>query len=416
MKKVIIGVAILAVLALVAYASLNTHSERGTAVTMEKAAQRTISSRVKATGEITPKNKVEISAKVIGEITNLPVKEGDIVHRGQILVQIEPDLYEAARDQARAALQQAKVAVTRVQVQLEDADRTLKRTSDLLSQGMASQQQMDAAQLACDTSRVELRSQKHSVEQYASALKRAEDDLRRTTIRSPMDGVVIQLNAERGETVVPGSTNLPGSVIMTVADMSSILAEVEVGEVDIVHVRLGLPAEVRVDALADKVQKGHVVEIATSGVKDPSQGVIRFTVKIVLEDPDPSLRPAMTAKVDIITATHDKVVAVPIQTVVKRKLDGEGREVRGEKARELEKRDAVYLMENGKAKVRAVTTGISDDLFVEITDGVKDGDPVITGPYRTLKTLHDGDAVHEDKKKSEEAEATEDTEVGVKVD
>ncbi len=416
MKKVIIGVAILAVLALVVYASLNTHSERGTAVTIEQAATRTISSRVKATGEITPKNKVEISAKVVGEITDLPVKEGDTVRRGQILVQIEPNLYEAARDQARAALEQAKVAVTRVQVQLEDADRTLKRTSDLLSQGMASQQQMDAAQLAYDTARVELKSERHSVEQYTSALKRAQDDLERTTIRSPMDGVIIQLNAERGETVVPGSTNLPGSVIMTVADMSSILAEVEVGEVDIVHVKLGLPTDVHVDALAGKVEKGHVVEIATSGVKDASQGVIRFTVKIALDNPDPSLRPAMTAKVDIITATHENVVAVPIQAVVKRKVDADGHEVRGVKAREIEQRDAVYVMENGKAKVRAVTTGISDDLFVEISEGLKEDTPVITGPYRTLKTLHDGDAVHKDKKKSEESETSEDNQVGVEVD
>ncbi|MCG6962820.1 MAG: efflux RND transporter periplasmic adaptor subunit [Acidobacteria bacterium] len=416
MKKVIIGVAVAAVVVLVVYASLNTHSEHGTAVTIEKAATRTISSRVKATGEITPKNKVEISAKVVGEITDLPVKEGDRVRQGQVLVQIEPDLYEAARDQAKAALEQAKVSVKRVQVQLEDTDRTLKRTNDLLAQGMASQQQMDAAQVAYDTACVELKAQQHSVEQYASALKRAQDDLERTTIRSPMDGVVIQLNAERGETVVPGSTNLPGSVIMTVADMSRILAEVEVGEVDIVHVKLGLPTDVHVDALANKVEKGHVVEIATSGVKDASQGVIRFTVKIALDNPDPSLRPAMTAKVDIITATHENVVAVPIQAVVKRKLDAEGHEVRGAKAREIKQRDVVYLMEKGKARVRGVTTGISDDLFVEISDGLKTGDPVITGPYRTLKTLHDSDAVHEDKKKSEESEASEDSQVGVEVD
>ena len=416
MKKLVIVAAVLAVVGLVAYASLSTHTEHGTAVTIEKAATRTISSRVKATGEITPKNKVEISAKVVGEITDLPVKEGDTVHRGQILVQIEPDLYEAARDQARAALAQATVSVKRVQVQLADADRTLKRTHDLLAQGMASQQQMDAAQVAYDTARVELKAQQHSVEQYASALKRAQDDLERTTIRSPMDGVVIQLNAERGETVVPGSTNLPGSVIMTVADMSRILAEVEVGEVDIVHVKLGLPADVHVDALADKVEKGHVIEIATSGVKDASQGVIRFTVKIALDNPDLSLRPAMTAKVDIITATNENVVAVPIQAVVKRKLDAEGHEVRGAKAREIKQRDVVYLMEKGKAKVRGVTTGISDDLFVEISDGLKAGDSVITGPYRTLKTLHDGDAVHEDKKKSEESEASEDSQVGVEVD
>jgi len=201
---------------------------------------------------------------------------------------------------------------------------------------------------------------------------------------------------------------------MTVADMSRILAEVEVGEVDVVHVELGQPAEVRVDALANEVEKGHVVEIATSGVKDPAQGVIRFKVKIAIENPDPRLRPSMTAKVNIITATHENVIAVPIQAVVKRALDKSGKEVHGDKAKGLTKRQVVYRIENGKSAVHPVETGISDDLYVEITKGLSAGDAVITGPYRTLKSLRDGDPVHREKKKA--GKKNDDSGVKVKVD
>jgi len=394
MKKPLIGAVLVAILALVVWASLRDSKPRGAEVDTEAAKRRTISSRVKATGEITPEKKVEISAKVVGEIIDLPVVEGQEVSAGQLLVEIERDLYESARDQARAALRQAEVSSRRIDVQLADARRNLNRVSELYRENLVSQDAMDQAQLAVDTAEVELQAQVHTIEQYESALKRANDDLARTTIRSPMSGVLIQLDAEKGETVVPGSTNLPGSVIMTVADMSRLLAEVEVSEVDVVAVELGQTAEVTVDALgADKPQIGHVVEIATSGRRDPTQGTIRFKVKIALDDPAPSLRPAMTAKVDILTATSDDVLSVPIQAVVKRSIDDEGEEVHGTAADGVDEIDVVYVVVDGKATVRPVTTGVSDVLHVEIIDGLDEGESVVIGPYRTLKKLEAGEAV-----------------------
>ena len=272
MKKALIVTGVLVVLALVVWASLRDSGPRGAEVEVQAAEVRTVSSRVKATGEITPEKRVAISAKVVGEIINLPVVEGQEVRTGQLLLEIERDLYEAARNQARAALRQAEVSVKRQEVQLADAERNMRRTKELIADGLVSQEALDAAQLQLDTAAVEIEAQQHSVEQYRSALQRTEDDLARTTIRSPMDGVIIQLNAEQGETVVPGSTNLPGSVIMTVADMSVLLAEVEVSEVDVVDVELGQEAEVKVDALGTDPQKGHVVEIATSGPQGPGPG------------------------------------------------------------------------------------------------------------------------------------------------
>jgi HlyD family secretion protein len=404
MKKPLIVIGVLALLALIVWASLRDSGPRGTEVEVQAAELRTVSSRVKATGEITPEKRVEISAKVVGEIINLQVVEGQDVKSGQLLLEIERDLYEAARNQARAALRGAEVSVRRQDVQLADARRKMRRTKELIDDGLVSQEALDAAQLALDTAQVELEAQRHAVDQYRSALQRTEDDLARTTIRSPMDGTVIQLNAEQGETVVPGSTNLPGSVIMTIAEMSVLLAEVEVSEVDVVDVELGQKAEIKVDALGTEPEKGHVVEIATSGRRDPVQGTIRFNVKVALEDPDPSLRPAMTAKVDILTATSEDAVTAPIQAVVKRKLDEDGEEVKGSAAKGIEESDVVYVIEDGEASAVVVETGISDELYVEIIEGLTDGQEVIVGPYRTLKNLHAGDAVKREEKKGDENE------------
>jgi HlyD family secretion protein len=417
LKKILIVIGVLAVLGLVIWASLRDSGPRGTEVEVQAAELRTVSSRVKATGEITPEKRVDISAKVVGEIINLPVIEGQQVRTGQLLLEIERDLYESTRNQARAAVRQAEVSVRRQDVQLVDARRNMRRTEELIADGLVSQEALDAAQLGLDTAMVELEAQQHAVEQYRSALQRAEDDLARTTIRSPMDGTVIQLNAEQGETVVPGSTNLPGSVIMTVADMSVLLAEVEVSEVDVVNVDLGQDAEVKVDALGTEPQQGHVVEIATSGRRDPTQGTIRFRVKVALDDPDPALRPAMTAKVDILTATSEDTITAPIQAVVKRALDDAGEEVEGTAAKGIEESDVVYVIADGKAAVRAVETGISDELYVEIINGLSDGQEVIIGPYRTLKNLHAGDAVKvEEKKADQEEEDEESGGVEVRVD
>lgn len=414
MKKNLLIAAVVVVIGLIIWASLRESRPKGKEVDIQQAELGTISSRVKATGEITPEKKVEISAKVVGEIINLPVVEGQEVSAGQLLVEIERDLYEAARNQAHAALRQSEVSVRRQEVQLLDAQRNHRRVSKLNEEGLVSQEALDDAQLAVDTAEVELEAQKHAVAQYRSALDRAEDDLRRTSIRSPMDGILIQLDAEQGETVVPGSTNLPGSVIMTVADMSRLLAEVEVSEVDVVDVELGQTAEIKVDALGDEPQIGHVVEIATSGRKDQTQGTIRFAVKVAIEDPDSDLRPAMTAKVDILTATVEDVVAIPIQAVVKRYLDDEGVEVDKDDV-DGEEHDVVYTITDGKTVATPVTTGVSDDLWVEVEEGLDAETEVIAGPYRTLKNLEHDEAV-KPKEKDDDDDDEEDADEGGGVD
>jgi HlyD family secretion protein len=404
------------VIALIIWASVRDRKPGGTAVEVQAAERLSVSSRVKATGEITPEKRVEISAKVVGEIISLPVVEGQEVTSGQLLVEIERDLYEGARDQAQAALRQAEVSARRIDVQLADARRNLHRVEQLHRDNLVSEDALEQAQLAVDTAEVEIQAQQHTIEQFRSALKRATDDLARTTIRSPMDGVLIQLDAEQGETVVPGSTNLPGSVIMIVADMSTLLAEVEVSEVDVVNVELGQTAEVTVDALGDTdPQPGHVVEIATSGRRDPTQGTIRFRVKVALDDPDPALRPAMTAKVDILTATSDDALTVPVQAVVKRVIDEDGDEVTGSAAKGLDETDAVYVVSEGKTVIKPVVTGVADVLHVEIIDGLADGEEVVIGPYRTLKKLKVGEDVRVENRKTDDADSEDEPSDSVEV-
>lgn len=381
---------IIGTIAIVLFLSLRGNGKKGIKVQVETVRRADISQRIKATGEITPEKKVDISAKVVGQIVAIHVKEGDEVHKGQLLAEIEQEQYRAVLEQAEALYRQAKVNVERLRYEVEDRKKTYERMKNLYEQGLVSVEQYEQARLAYETAKTQLRAQQLQVEQYASNVKKAKDDLERTLVRAPMDGKVIALNVEVGETAIPSSTNIPGSVLMTIADVSTMIAEVEVGEVDIVHVRLGQPAEVRVDALPDTVIHGVVKEMDTSGVKDPQTGVIRYKVKIELHDPPPQLRPGMTAKANIITAERKGVLVVPIAAVQKREINEKGSSNSGNPGDEQE---VVFVVRNGEARMVPVKTGIDDELNVEILEGLKEGDQVIVGPSRILRTLKDGDAV-----------------------
>ncbi len=396
MKKILIGVGLVVVIGGVVAASLAGSHKSGVAVDVQPAGKMTISRLVKASGEIEPTKKVEISAKVGGEIVDLPVVEGQMVKKGQVLAQIERDTYKAARDQARAALQQAQIGVQRAQATLADANRNLRLMTQLYKGQHVSQNEYDQAKLKADLATVDVESQKQAVQQQRYALDRAQESLQQTTIAAPMAGKIVRLDVEQGESVVPGTMNLPGSKMMVVADMSRLEAQVDVNEIDVPEVKLGQLTHVHVDALADQTLEGHVIDIASSGDKDAS-GVVRFKVKIALDHPNPALKPAMTAKVDIVTAVHQDVIAVPIQAVVKRTLDKQGKEMASDSAGASKDTDVIYLAEQGKAALTKVKTGISDELHVEVVSGLKVGDPVIVGPYRTLKALRAGHEIHVEK-------------------
>jgi HlyD family secretion protein len=402
MKRVLVIGGVVVVLAAVLFASLSSSDGKGKVIEPEKAGRRDVVARVKASGTINPRVKVEIQSKVIGEIVALPVKEGDTVRAGQILLEIEKEQYLAARDQANAVLGQATVNLERARAELANEELNYKRMLDLNREGVASQDALDRARLARDSAEIAVRSQAETIRQARSALQRALDDLQRTTIRSPMDGVVTALNVEKGETAVMGTMNFAGSVLMTVGDLSELLAEVEVAESEVVSLKVGQKATIRVDALPDTPLAGTVTEIGSSGLKQVD--VVKFRVKVVLEKPDPRVKPGMTAKVEIVTAEAPGVVAVPQQAVQTRWLDDKGKEVTRREGDSSQREVTVaYLFVGNKAVRREVKTGIHDELWVEVTEGLAEGDQVITGPYRTLRALKDGEAVRVDKKAEKSA-------------
>lgn len=404
MKRLLMAIAAVVVVALVLWGSLSGSRGRGAAVEVQKVGRRTVVARVKATGEINPKSKVEIQSKIIGEITAIPVKEGDTVKAGQVVLEIEKDLYIAARDQAKAALDQATVNLERAQAQLANAELSLKRTSQLRAEGVVAEEALDEARLNRDTAAVDVRAQREAIRQARSAYQKTLDDLDRTTILSPIDGTVTAVNVEKGETAIMGTMNFQGSVLMVIGDLSEMLAEVEVAESEVVGLALGQPATITVDALPDTPMTGKVVEIASSGEKQSD--VVKFKVKIALEKPDPRVKPGMTARVEITTATADDVFAVQQQAVQTRWLDEKGKEVSRKEGDDTQREvSAVYVLEDGKARRREVTAGVHDELWVEVTKGVDEGAEVIVGPYRTLRNLKDGDEVHVDKKDADEAPA-----------
>lgn len=382
-------------LALVIVFSVRSGGPKGEKVYTEAAGTKTIQAVVTAPGQIDPKVKVNISAHIVGKIEKLYFEEGDTVRRGQKLVELEKPLYIAQRDRLSAELASRRVEVQRSRAALNTARAQYERAQSLNQQGIQAQELFDQARLAYENARAAVAAAEQGVNQAEAGLRSAAEDLSRTTIVSPLDGKVVQLNAREGEVVVTGTMNNPGSVIAVIADLSQILVEAEVGETEVVSVSLQQPATIKVDAIPDREYHGRVVEIGSSAAvrQGAGAGIRYFKVKVAIADVDERLRPGMTSQVSIVTNSAPNAVAVPIQSVVERVPGASSDEDDDDKP----KKKYVFLAADGKAKQVEVQTGISDATHVVITSGVKVGDRVITGPFRTLKKLKDGAAIHETK-------------------
>ena len=391
MKKGLIAAGVVAVLALVLFASLRgSRREKGREVYAEPAARRGISKVVKATGQVDPRIKVNISAHVVAKISRLFVAEGQEVRAGEPFLELEKESFAADRDRALAALEIASSQRRQAEVDLADARVQLERNRKLVGDGIAPAERLEAAELRARSARLQLEQAGEAIRQARAGLTRAADELRKTTIYAPISGRVIALTAKEGEVVVSGTMNNPASVIATVADLSELLVEVDVDETDIVDVQVGQSAEVRVDAVPDQVYQGRVVEIGSSGFSRPAQpDVTFFKVKVLLIAPDARLRPGMSARAEIQVATHPQALVVPVQAVVYRPPLGEDGEPR-EGAEEVR---VVFVVENGEAVQRPVEVGIADPTRVEIVSGLREGERAVTGPQRVLRDLEPGAAV-----------------------
>ena len=397
MKKAFLVLAVVAVLAVIVAGSLlRERGEEGVEVDVEPVVQRDITRWVKASGEIDPRVKVNISTHVVGRIERLHVEEGDWIEAGQPFLRLEQQAFLAVRDDWQARLENARTDVRQAEVNLADAELKLKRQRRLAGEGIASQETLEAAALTRTAAELRLEQAGQSVAQARANLDKALDDLSKTTIYAPLSGRVIELNAEQGEVVVSGTMNNPASVIGTIADLSEILAEVDVDETEIVYVEEGQATELAVDALPETTYAGRVVEVGSSGYTlRTQQDVTFFKVKVLLENPDRRLRPGMSVRAEIETATHEDVPVVPIQAVVQRPpvrvdVETESALADGELEDEV---SVVFVVDDGEASQRRVTTGLSDATHVEIRSGVETGQRVVVGPYRALRELEHGEAV-----------------------
>lgn len=440
----------IAVLGAVVVLSLRAgEASKGKEVHLARAERRDVAAVVTARGRIEAKTRVNVQSSVIGEIVELPVEEGDRVRRGQLLVQIDPERYRSEVRQLEASLRMQRIAVEQQEVALDNLRRTLQRQQELHAQGLVAPESLERSELDVRRAEIQLRALVEQVAQAEANLAKARDELRKTTILSPMDGVVTRLNAEKGEITLTGTMNNPGTVIMVVSDMSEILAEVDVDENRVVQVRPGQNATVVVDAIGEaSTYRGRVTEIAGTAAKEQGTEVRVFPVKIALENADERLRPGMTARARIETARAEGAVVVPIQAVLLRpareveqalakragsgKAAGKGVSESGVQAaraaegagpsetpREAgkdakrpgeERREVVFKLVDGRAVLTPVRTGISDETGVVVLEGLAEGDTVVTGPYRAIRALKDGDAIREKKEGQGEEAGTEDEE------
>jgi HlyD family secretion protein len=392
-RPILIGLAVVAI-GVIVFFSIRSSNGDAQKVYAESAKGRTIQAVVTAPGEIDPKLKVNISAYVIGKIEKLYFDEGDRVKKGQKLVELERPAYVAQRDRMRSQLANQRIEVQRSKSALATAELTYKRAQNMQQQGIQAQELFDKARLDYQNAQAAFASAQEGIHQAQAGLVQAENDLSHTTIESPIDGKVVQLNAREGEVVITGTMNNPGSVIAIIADLSDILVKAEVGETDVVGIRGGQAASIRVDAIPEKEYKGHVVEIGSSANvrQSAGSGVRYFTVKASIDNADDRLRPGMTSQVSIVTSTVANTVAVPIQSVVERVPNAKkGEEDSSDE--NLPKKKYVFVVKDSKVRMVEVRTGISDAIHVALLSGIKIGDMVVTGPFRTLKKLSNGEAV-----------------------
>src|SRR5882672_5177041 len=426
-RYILIGIGALILLSIVG-AVIASKREKPIPVTTEKAAKRTILQLVSATGKVQPETEVKISPEVAGEIIELPVIDGAQVKKGDLLVKVRPDSYKALLEQQEAAISSAKATNLQQKATMLKTEHDLRRSKDLFEKKLVSEQEYNAAEAASDVAKNTYESSLHEIERAQASSSQARDQLSKTTIYSPMDGTVTILNSKLGERLV-ATNQFAGTDVMRVADLSHMQAVVDVNENDVVNVKLGDKANIKIDAYGDRKFKGVVQQIANTG-KTTGTGtqeeVTNFEVKIRVDDHDVALRPGLSCTADIETNMVKDAVAVPMQSVTirtgdtnfspeeiekqkqrvaardkddnKAELSNDRLEKQAQKE-EREKLAKVVFIKNGnKAQMVKVTTGIADDSYMEIKSGIKPGDEVISGSYSAIsRKLKEGAKVAYDK-------------------
>ena len=397
--KIIIAVVVILAIAGIAYASIRGKSKEGTPVTFAKVERTDLTSKVSANGRIDAKRKVDLSANVMGQIVNLAVREGDVVKKGDFLLQIDQKQLAASAQGAEASMRALFSDRDAARATLAEAQLNYDRARSNFNEKIIPQAELDRARSALDSARANVSAIDQRIQQSRANLAAARDTLSKTTMTAPMAGIITALPVEEGEVAVIGTMNNPGTKLLTIADMSVVEAVMEVDETDIPNVKVGQMATVTIDAYPNKSYTGIVTEVGSSpitgaGVSTGTEA-INFEVKIQLDNPPPGVRPGFSASADIVTGTRAKAISIPIQALVVREKPG----TTGP-GKTPQEEEGVYLHKDAKAQFVPVTTGLAGESKIEIVKGLSEGQEIVTGPFRALRELKDGSKVREQKEET----------------
>jgi HlyD family secretion protein len=402
-RTLVIAGATVLVIAGTAAAIVYAKRERAVEIREEKATHRDLVAAVTASGKIQPKKKVDLSADITGRITSIGVREGDIVTRGEFLLQIDPTVYEANLRRAEAAYSGAVAEVVQARANRDQAQRALRRTRELRAQNpnLVAPEQLEQAQTANDVAEANLAASQHQVDQARASVQEARDNLRKTRLVAPIAGRVTRLPVEEGEVAVPSTFSKDIGLLMTISDLSVVQAKVQVDETDVVRLRLGDSVEVTIDAFPDTTFTGRVTKVSNSSIQGPSSGSITqnehavdYEVEVTLDHPPADIRPDLSATARIVTDTRRNVLSIPIVALTVREntpISTENRPVDTSAVgrRRLRETEGVFVIVKGTATFRPVRVGIAGDEYFEVLDGLKEGDVIAAGPYQTIRDLKD---------------------------
>lgn len=404
--KIWIGVAALVVVALITMGVMRGKNRNVTEVTTGKVDRQDLVSKVTANGEIEAKRKVDLSANIMGQIVNLAVREGDHVRKGDFLLQIDKTQHAASEQGARASLEAIFHDRDAARSAAEEANLVYQRAEKSYKDNLIPLAELERARAALQSARANQAGAEGRIRQARATLAGASDTLSKTTIRAPMDGVVTRLPVEEGEVAVIGTMNNPGTVLLTISDMSIVEATMDVDETDIPQVKIGQKANVTIDAYPNRTFSGTVTEVGSSPRERSLTGgteAVNFEVKIQLDAPPRDVRPGFSTSAEIITGTRSKVVAIPLQALVVRENPKDPK-AKTQSAGGEQEGVYTYLKDEQKVKFVPIRTGISGETAVEVVSGLQPGQEIVTGPFRALREIEDGAKVKLEKPKKDKEE------------
>lgn len=352
---------------------------------------RLIKSSILASGTLAYREQVQLRSEVIGQVTRLHVEEADRVKKGDPVITLDPKTYQAQVEQAEARVRIQQIAIERQRLLIKTLADRFERQETMFAQKLVDEDSYEALESELALAKVDLRSLQESLAQSRAALDQAEELLSKTRIKSPIDGLVIQVDIKEGETVIAGTMNIPGATMMVIADPSETLTEVQVDEADIAQVREGQKADIFSAAYPDTPLSGTIQSIATTARQTQGQAGLSFLVKILLDEQETmTIRPGMSVRADIYTQSSEETLAVPVQAVL---YDEDVDEDADDE--DMAEQTYVFVMEDDKAVRKDVEIGISSDSDQEIVSGLEEGEMVISGPFRVLRNMGEGDEVEE---------------------